>query len=57
MDITQPPNHALTVHLTSSAASLDLWHYCLDHLHANTITCMVDEDLRKEIYIKGTPQF
>jgi len=45
IDITQPPNHALTMHLTSSSASLDLWHCHLGHLHTNAVTCMVDEGL------------
>ena len=38
MDITQPPDHTLTMCLTSSSASLDLWHRRLGHLHINAIT-------------------
>ena len=45
IDIMQPPNHALTMHLTSSSASLDLWHHHLGHLYTNAITRMVDEGL------------
>jgi hypothetical protein len=45
IDIMQPPNHALTMHLTSSSASLDLWHHHLGHLYTNAITRMMDEGL------------
>jgi hypothetical protein len=45
MDITELPDHALTMRLTSSAASLDLWHHRLGHLHTNTVTHMADNKL------------
>jgi hypothetical protein len=45
MDIMQPPDCILTMHLTSSFTSLDLWHHCLSHLHTNAITYMADEGL------------
>jgi hypothetical protein len=45
MDISQPPDCALTMRLTSSSTSLDLWHRCLGHLHTNAVTCMADEGL------------
>ena len=45
IDIIQLPDHALTMCLTSSATSLDLWHHHLGHLHTNTVTCMADNSL------------
>lgn len=45
IDIMQPPDHALTMRLTSAAASLDLWHCHLGHLHTNAITHIVDDNL------------
>ena len=44
-DASQPPSYALTSCLTSSSASLDLWHCCLGHLHTRAITRMVDNNL------------
>ena len=45
MDITQPADRALTMRLTSSCVSLDLWHRRLGHLHTNAVTHMADEGL------------
>jgi hypothetical protein len=44
-DTSQPPSYALTSHLTSSSALLNLWHRRLGHLHTYTITRMVDDNL------------